>query len=142
MNVFRSFPAKKGFTLLELLVVIIIIGVIVSLALPNFFRLIEFSRGNEALNASISLRAAIERCAMRNDQSYTNCATIANLDIANPGAATGQPHFTYAITTGSVAYTIVATRNTMRGGAVGSKITFAVTTAGVTRTGTSMFSGI
>jgi type IV pilus assembly protein PilE len=142
MNVLRRLSTKKGFTLLELLVVIIIIGVIVSLALPNFFRLIEFSRGNEALNASISLRSAIERCYMRNNQSYTTCVTMANLDIADPGAATGQPHFTYAITSGAADYTITATRNTMRGGAVGSTITFVVTPTGVLRTGASAFSGI
>jgi len=141
MNVFRSFPAKKGFTLLELLVVIIIIGVIVSLALPNFFRLIEFSRGNEALNASISIRSAMERCGMRNNASYVGC-TMATLDIADPGAASGQPHFTYSLATTAGNYTITATRNTMRGGAVGSTITFIVTTAGVTRTGTSAFTGI
>ena len=142
MNVFRVFPTKKGFTLLELLVVLIIIGVIVSLAFPNFFALIERSRANEAMNASVSLRAAVERCWLSNNQSYTSCVTIASLDIGDPGAATGQPHFTYAITSGAVNYTITATRNTMRGGAVGSTITFVVTPTGVLRTGASAFLGI
>lgn len=40
---------KKAFTLLELVIVIIIIGVLASLALPRMFRVIEGTKAAEAV---------------------------------------------------------------------------------------------
>ena len=40
---------KSGFTLLEIIIVIIIIGILASLALPKFFKTVEYSRSMEAL---------------------------------------------------------------------------------------------
>lgn len=42
------FSRKSGFTLLELVIVIIIIAVLLLVAFPNFMRMIERSRGSEA----------------------------------------------------------------------------------------------
>ena len=40
---------KKGVTLLEIIIVVIIIGVLASLALPRLFSTVEFSRSAEAI---------------------------------------------------------------------------------------------
>ena len=46
---------KKGFTLLEIIIVIIIVGVLASLALPRFFSTVEYSRSTEALASLTSV---------------------------------------------------------------------------------------
>lgn len=40
---------KQGFTLMEVLIVIVVLGVLVGLAVPNYFRTVEKTRSNEAI---------------------------------------------------------------------------------------------
>ncbi len=55
---------RSGFTLLEIIIVIIIVGVLASLALPRFFNTIEYARSTEALNMIGTLKRGADRCAM------------------------------------------------------------------------------
>ena len=68
---------QSGFTLLEIIIVIIIVGVLASLALPKFFNTVEFSRSSEALNAVGGIKRSADRCAMmggdENDYSIIQC---------------------------------------------------------------------
>ena len=107
---------KRGFTLLEIIVVIIIIGVLASLAMPRFFRTVEYSRGMEALTHLSALRSAMERCYLISN-SFTPCSSFANLDVDNPTTLTGT-HFTYTLTPppGTTTFTVTAWRNTLDGG--------------------------
>ena len=150
---------KSGFTLLEIIIVIIIVGVLASLALPKFFQTVEFSRSTEATNVLGSARRAADRCAMMGGASanYAGCNTFAALAMEDPGVSPNA-HFCYAITWSSPTLTMVATRNSTDNGdgdgdytdvaaclaGSGSNITFALnTTTGVlTKTGTGPFAGI
>ena len=61
---------KKGLTLLELIIVIIIVGVLTGLALPRLFSFIESSRATEAISTIAILRSAMERYYLMNNGSY------------------------------------------------------------------------
>ena len=128
---------KSAFTLLEVIIVIIIIGVLASIALPRFFSTVEYSHASEALNVLSQLRQSMERCYMPN-ASYASCATLTGLDVDNPNA-TANAHFSYALFTTSNFFTVVATRNALDGGAITDMIT--IQTAG-TKGGTSRFANI
>ena len=55
---------KKGFTLVEVLTVVIIVGVLSSLALPQYRRVVERARATEAIAELKTLYDASERLAV------------------------------------------------------------------------------
>ncbi len=136
---------KSGFTLLEIIIVIIIVGVLASLALPRFFATVEFSKSTEALNALSVLRQSMERCYLAASGTYnpaSGACNVANLDVEDPGLSPGA-RFTYAASGQSATgYVLTATRNTVDGGTSGDLITVTQTSTGVTRAGTGKFVGI
>jgi len=69
---------KKGFTLLELLIVVIIVGVLATLALPNFLRGVERARWAEAKNILGALRASQIRYKAQYETYTTN---LDDLDV-------------------------------------------------------------
>jgi len=117
----------KAFTLLELVVVIIIVGLLASLALPRFLDLIEYSRTTEALANIKAVRESMERCYLMNNGSYVECRLTESLsfgpvtlDIENPNEASNA-HFDYSTTLvglidGEWMFYVTAIRNTRDGG--------------------------
>lgn len=130
---------KSGFTLLEIIIVIIIVGVLASLALPRFFNTVEYSRVTEALNSLGVSRDAIERCALFGSD-YAPCDDFLNLDIGDPGDEAGA-HFTYGLVMDAVPgdMTLTATRNALDGGNVGDTVILKVLAPNITRSGTGAF---
>ena len=114
--------SKKGFTLLEVIIVVIIVGVLMSLALPRFFSVVEQSRGAEALQNISAIRGSVVRCALRLGNYALGCNVFANLDTENPATAPNN-HFTYniATTSGSI-FSITAMRNSKVNGNTSSGI--------------------
>lgn len=133
---------KSGFTLLEIIIVIIIVGVLASLALPRFFSTVEFSKSSEALNSIGVLRGAMERCYLASSGTYVGCA-LASLDVEDPSTTPGT-RFAYTLVgaPSATAYTLRATRNATDGGDGVSTITLTQTAGVVTRAGTGKFAGI
>ena len=132
---------KSGFTLLEIIIVIIIVGILASLALPRFFSTVEYSKSTEAFAGMTALRQSMERCYLQAGGNYTAC-TLAGLDVENPQNSPGA-HFTYAIAgQGLTGYAITGTRNTSDGGDGTSTITLTQTSKGVTRAGTGKYAGV
>lgn len=138
----KIFSNRSAFTLLEMIVVIIIVGVLAALALPRMFRTVEYSRATEALQNISSIRQAIERCYFAT-RSYSTCNSFSRLDLADPTSAPNS-HFTYTLpgTFDTSNYTILATRNTRDGGNPSDWIQLQASGSDITRTGNGNFAGV
>lgn len=101
----RTVLGRMGFTLLELLMVVIIIAILASIALPQYLRVSERSRASEALTVLAAIRSAELRYkAFDPGQLYTT--TIANLDAEIPASTM----WTYTVSGTAAASNAVATR--------------------------------
>ncbi len=128
---------QSGFTLLEIIIVIIIIGILASIALPKFFKTVEFSRSSEALVNLGSIRRAMDIC-YQPTLTYTPCTDFTTLSIPDPGGAAYHWTYAWAVPTTNT-YTITATRTTLDGGTATD--TIAITNAGA-KSGTGNFLSI
>ena len=77
---------KKGFTLLELIIVIIIIGILATLGFVQYSSVIEKSRGAEARAVISTLRTQ----AVAKSMNITTATTIDPTTDLGLGTATGQ----------------------------------------------------
>jgi prepilin-type N-terminal cleavage/methylation domain-containing protein len=75
---------RKGFTLLELIIVVIILGILVSIAMPQFFRTRLRAYSAEAYNILGTYRAAQLRYYEASGGNYTDNCDDLDVDITSP----------------------------------------------------------
>lgn len=66
---------QRGFTLIELMIVVVIIGIIASIAYPSYTRYVQKSMRTDAHAGLMQAASVLERCYTRN-YSYTNCDAV------------------------------------------------------------------
>ncbi|TRZ50427.1 MAG: prepilin-type N-terminal cleavage/methylation domain-containing protein [Dehalococcoidia bacterium] len=97
---------KRGFTLIEVLIVVIILGILATIAVPQFTKLVARSRTAEAYVTLGAIKTGEEIYRLEGT-GYT--ATLTDLDIIFPDGGTGSPNFDYTAVADATTYTITAT---------------------------------
>jgi type IV pilus assembly protein PilE len=73
---FSTAPRRSdGFTLIELMIVVVIATILISIAVPSYMQQIRQSRRTEAKTALLDAAGREERYFSTNGSSYTNVAT-------------------------------------------------------------------
>ena len=65
--------SESGFTLVELLVVMLIIGLLAAIAIPAFFNQRDKAKDSDAKEGVRTAQTAMETCATDNGGKYTGC---------------------------------------------------------------------
>jgi len=73
---------RKAFTLVEILVVIVIIGIILAFLIPNALRATRVAQGKQCASNIQAINSAIQMC-MAETRTASSCNNLAALDTGN-----------------------------------------------------------
>ncbi len=104
---------KRGFTLVEIMIVVGTIGLLAAMALPNFIRSRQTAQANACINNMRQIESAKEQWALENNQNVGDVITEAEAGDYIGGGYPSCP--------GSGTYTI---------GVIGTKVTCSLSAQG------------
>jgi prepilin-type N-terminal cleavage/methylation domain-containing protein len=97
MNRFRKKRNQKGFTMIELMVVVVIVGILAAIAIPIYGKYVKQARTTEATGRMGEMITAAKAWAQEKGAWPTQTEFGNGEGILDP---TETPNFTYAITGG------------------------------------------
>lgn len=83
---------QQGFTLIELMIVVAIIGILAAVAIPQYQNYVAKSQVSRVMGETGALKTAVETCLLEGTTTAANCvtgATTSNLLAPAAGAAAG-----------------------------------------------------
>lgn len=106
--------SKKGFTLMEILITITLLGILIGFGLPSFNKVLEKGRARNARANLMAIHAACEIYhANSNSVPAAYPSSCVDLAAINAGLQLNisDTSFTYTLTNGVNSYTATAARN-------------------------------
>jgi type IV pilus assembly protein PilA len=92
----------NGFSLLELLLVVALIGILAAFAVPTYKTYLQKTRFMEVIQHSHAIRVAQSACLLQAGDNISACDTFTELTVPSPSASNNIQSVTLTETTGSI----------------------------------------
>lgn len=113
MALSEKFKKNFGFTLIEVMVVVVILGILASIAVPSYLDYVRRGKLQEAFNALADYGVKLEQYYQDNknygDTTGTVCATASSASTWNSFSPSGVADFTFKCVTSDSGQSFVVT---------------------------------